>query len=266
MATTDMETRAAKRQRLLDELAALDASDTEKHAAERAAMLKRLVNVLLPADLKRNGEFTVTRCETTPNGSGKSIYADIHSDLQNMKYNTLAIVEFDFRDYASSSASTSFICHLELINTDRLMFHCKTRGPANVTPGELYGEDAPWSVDVTSNLDVFEAAFHKAARAANSVYRPAFGTTPAWCYILLSMLVYTDHVFDPVDEPDFSRVQRNFKADVIGALLDPFWNLTDKKHVWAQGLYPFYPFLVQLMPPAFALSIRDDALELFFKP
>ena len=266
MATTNMETRAAKRQRLLDELAALDESDAAERADKRNAMLKRLVDVLIPEDLKRNGEFVITRCVTTPNSSGELIYADIHSGLQNMKYNTLAIIEFDFRDYMSTSASMSFRCLLEMVNANELVFHCKTLVPANVTPGAFYGEDAPWSVNVSSDIDVFEAAFHKAARTANSTYRPAFGTTPAWCYILLSMLVYTDHVFDPVDDADFSRVQRNFKADDIGALLDPFWNLADKKHAWAPGLYPFYPFLVQLMPPAFALSIRDDALELFFKP
>ena len=119
MATTGTETRAAKRQRLLDKLAALDESDAAERAVERAAMLKRLVNVLIPADLKRNGEFTVTRCETTPNSSGELIYADIHSGLQNMKYNTLAIIEFDFRDHVSSSTSIPFICHLKLVNTDR---------------------------------------------------------------------------------------------------------------------------------------------------
>ena len=260
MATTDMETRAAKRQRLLDELAALDASDTDKHAVERAAMLKRLVNVLLPAYLKRNGEFTVTRCETTPNSSGKCIYADIHSGLQNMKYNTLAIIEFDFRDHVPNSTSTPFICRLELVNADKLVFHCKTQEPANMKPGTHYGMDAPWSVDVTSDLDVFEASFHKAARRANYVYRPAFGTTPAWCYILLSMLVYTDHVFDPVRDVDCARVQRVFREDCIEAILQPFWDLCGEKHEWAQGLYPF---IVQLMSPAFALSIRGDAPELF---
>jgi hypothetical protein len=261
MATTGTETRAAKRQRLLDELAALDASDTEKHAVERAAMLKRLVNVLLPADLKRNGEFVVTRCETTPDSSGEIIYADIHSGLQNMKYNTLAIIEFDFRDHVSNSTSTPFICRLELVNADRLVFHCKTREPANMPPGTHYGLDAPWSVDVKSDLDVFEASFHKAAHSANYTYHAAFGTTPAWCYILLSMLVYTDHVFDAVDDDDHERVQRAFREDCIGDILQPFWDLRDKKHEWAQGLYPF---IVQLMPPAFALSIRGDAPELLF--
>lgn len=266
MDTANMETRAAKRQRLLDELAALDESDAAERADKRDAMLKRLVNVLIPQDLKRNGVFVVTRCVTTPNSSGRCIYADIHSGLHNMKYKTLAIIEFDFRDCMSTSAHVSFRCLLELVNTDRLVFRCKTLIPTNMAPGELYGEDASWSVDVKSDINVFEADFHKAARTANSIYRPAFGTTPAWCYILLSMLVYTDHVFDPVNEADFCRVQHNFKEDGIDALLNPFWNLTDKKHAWAPDLYPFYPFLVQLMPPAFALSIRDDTLELFFEP
>ena len=133
------------------------------------------------------------------------------------------------------------------------MFHCKTRGPANVTPGSLYGVDAPWSVEVKSNLDVFEADFHKTARSANSVYRPAFGTTPAWCYILLSMLVYTDHVFDAVDDDDHERVQRAFREDCIGDILQPFW----PRSYDTRNTHGLYPFLVQLMTPMFALNIDD---------
>lgn len=257
--TKKSETRAAKRQRLLDELAALDASEPKVDEE----MLKRLVDILIPADLKRNGAFQLKTCTITPNNTAEGIYSDIHSGLQNMKYNILAEVVFDFRDYMRNASETRFRCYLQLVNADRIEFHCETQLLVKPAPGELYGKDAPWSVRVTSDIDVFEAAFHKAAREANSTYHPAFGTTPAWCYILLSMLVYTDHVFDPADNADFSRVQHVFKeSDAMAALLEPFWDLTNEKHAWAQGLYPF---IVQLMPPAFALSIRGDAPELFFK-
>lgn len=258
MSTASKKMRAAKRQRLqkkieaLDALDALDASNAlgaTTAARARSEMLMRLIHVLLPADLIRNGAFEVTRCETTPGSNPRAIREMIHGGkMRDMThYHVLSIVEFTFCDYALDGAETSFACCIRLVNNNQLVFHCKS-------PGLLH-DDAFWNVEVTGdNNNIFETRFHKAARAAHPAYRPAFGTTPVWCYILLSMLVYTDHVFDSIDNDDHRRVQYDFLESDMRELLIPFWD--------AMPSSP-YPFLVRLMPPEFALSIGCENLDLF---
>lgn len=255
------ETNEAKRQRLLAELATLDASDKENSAE----MLARLIHVLIPLDLKRNGTFTVKKSERTPGTTACKIYSYIHSGLSCMKYTTLSEVVFRFRDRMPSGTEPepepepelTFRCYLQLINCDRLEFHCHMQHPADNAVAE-------WTVKVVNDIDAFETAFHSAARAAHPIYRPAFGTTPAWCYILLAMLVCTDHVFDPMSDTAVCRMQR-VPTDERRAMFDilaQFWPDRDlDKCEWTQCIYPF---IVRLMSPEFALSVCEDALELFF--
>ena len=257
MSTASKEKRAAKRRRLqekiealdaLDELDAGNALDATAAARARTEMLKRLIDVLLPADLKRNGSFRVTRCETTPGSNPRAIYERIYGiGLNDMiHYNTLAIVEFTFCDYAPDGVETAFKCYIRLSSDEKLVFHC-------MSPG-LASNDARWAVELCAKNNVFEERFHKEARAAHPAYRPAFGTTPAWCYILLSMLVYTDHVFDSADNDDYRRVQHAFCESHMDALLKPFWDATASSP---------YPFLVRLMPPEFALSVNTEDSDIF---
>lgn len=254
--TEKRETNEAKRQRLLAELATLDASDKENSAE----MLARLIHVLIPLDLKRNGTFTVKKSERTPGSTARKIYSYIHSGLSCMKYTTLSEVVFSFRDHMPSGTETepevTFRCYLQLINRDRLEFHCHMQPPVDSAVAE-------WTVEVVNDIDAFETAFHSAARAAHPIYRPAFGTTPAWCYILLAMLACTDHVFDPMSDTAACRMQR-VPVDERRAMFDilaRFWVRDLDECDWTQCIYPF---IVRLMSPEFALSVCEDALELFF--
>ena len=229
------ESSAAKCQRLERELSELKERDAQIARNKRYESLKRLVDVLLPKEMRRNGTYAIE--SATIHSDLKKVYSYINCGLSNMKYHDLAQVVFTFRSVDDpSDAKTCFECRLELINDNRLVFHCRK----NNTSIKFEGA-------VQRDLDAFEDAFHSAARAAHEVFRTALGLKPTWCYILLAMLLYNEHVFDSITSPVARTAEDTMDACNI---LAPFWgvDMTCDDGFW-------FPFIVRLMTPEFALRL-----------
>lgn len=82
-------------------------------------------------------------------------------------------------------------------------------------------------------------------------------TRPAWTYILLSMLVYNDHVFDPLTDTTVPR--RRTVSDAACELLSHFWKRGPDSTYRAH-----WPFLVKLMSREFTFHVDPmDTLRMF---
>lgn len=198
----------------------------------RPEMLLSLAETLLPLDLQR-------ACDV-------SIYHAVTGDLDNVdrtRSNQLSRVEFTYR-CSPRSKRTRGACKLLLLPTGKLAFACHIRS------------NAKWQIAIDADLDRFEEHYDREARAAPGAYRAIIGTKPSWCYMLLSMLVYTDQVFcDPALEHRI-RLQHAYRSGPAYAILKEFWDVKPEGEL--------YPFLVRLMKPEFALRLDPSRFHQVF--
>ena len=224
---------------------------------DREGMLKRLVKALLPAELTRNHDYDITCAETyiEKNVHRTPVGRDALDCVTYVNAQVLCKVVF-------TGSFTSYECKLQLGNGNTLCFTCERKDDPKLK----------WSIDVNPDFALFDAEFEETMRRTTqpNEFGP-IGTKPTWCYILLSMLVYTDHVFAPLDDKDAVRTQRDLPhAIAVRELLNCFW---DMDAAWATAIETdehadyarlYYPFLVRLMTPEFALALNaETALDNF---
>lgn len=225
---------------------------------DREAMLKQLVKALLPAELVRNHNYDIKCAETY-------IEKNVHNST--MRGNPPAWVKranppvpitgaHDLCKVAFIGSIVNYECKLQLVDGTTLRFTCERKDDPELS----------WSIDVNPDFDVFEAEFEQTMRRCTqpNEFRPV-STKPTWCYILLSMLVYTDQVFAPLDDEDAVRTQRDLPhADVVREMLNHFWDMDAAFEEWEETgddkscARLYYPFLVRLMTPEFALALNTE--------
>ena len=198
----------------------------------RSEMLLSLADTLLPLDLRRNGVF--------------AMYNAVTGDLERIdrtRSTLLSRIEFTYRA-DPQSRRTRAACALTLTQSGKLAFTCTVR------------PNSKWRITLDPDLDRFEERYDREARAAPGIYRAIIGTKPSWCYVLLSMLVYTDQVFcDPALEHRI-RLQHAHRSGPAYAILKEFWDVKPEGEL--------YPFLVRLMKPEFALRLDASRFHRVF--
>lgn len=236
---------AAKRQQRQDALPAYTPPD-----------LAALVQALLPAYLKRANKYRVTRAEITPDAPVQ--LAELCMDIfriydepidSNARAPILSVSAHLLRD-----KNTNELCVKLLLSVGG------ARGTSVVRPTSLQ-----------SDLDAFEREFEKNARRELPSVCEVIGHGAVIPYIMLCMLVYTEHVFAPLDDGKVERTQRRAPhAEAVCTMLKPYfdldvaWEKAVDDGEWSYGRL-FYPFLVRLMPVEFALDINcEDMLIMFF--
>lgn len=229
---------------------------------DREAMLKRLVHALIPAELTRDHNFEIICAETYVE---KNVH---HGTMRGKPSAWVHVIQVpipgahDLCKVLFIGSLNTYECKLQLIDGNTLCFTCERKEDPRLF----------WSVDVNPNFDLFEAEFLEMMRRTTqpNEFRP-ISTKPTWCYILLSMLVYTDQVFAPLDNEDVVRTQRDLPhAEATREMLNRFWDM-DK--AWDEAINTdecadyarlYYPFLVRLMTPEFALALNPEtALDKF---
>lgn len=190
-------------------------------------------------------------------------HADVFDDATDIFYELLngatyyRLASCTFRD-SDCLASEAHHCHIAVDQADgeaKIVFVC-ARGDTEKT--EFATLRIP--IDTPSDLDQFERDFSDTIRNKRPEYRKVLGTRPVWAYVLLSMLVYTEHVFAPLEQKDVQRVQRDVKKRRVHEVIGKFWTFGRGTKFLEQTIAPF---LVRLMPPAFALKLnlqRDATL------
>lgn len=231
---------------------------------DREDMLKRLVKVLLPAELMRNYNYDIICAETC-------VEKNVHNGTMRgnppqwvKKANPPVPIPgaHDLCKVVFIGSIIEYECKLQLVDGKTLCFTCERK----------YDPELKWSIDVNPDFDLFEAEFEKTMRRVTqpNEFRP-IGTKPTWCYILLSMLVYTDLVFAPLDDKDAVRTQRDLPhADAVRTMLSQFWDMDAAFETYCEDgeyencVHLYYPFLVRLMTPEFALALNaENALDKF---
>lgn len=196
----------------------------------RSEMLVSLAETLLPSC--SNGDI--------------KMYEALTRDLDNVdrtRRTQLSRIKFSYRQ-SRRSARVLGVCSLTLVPPGKLVFACRIRS------------NSKWQITLDADLDRFEERYEREARAAPGAYRAIIGTTPAWCYVLLSMLVYTDQVFcDPALEHRI-RLQHAYRTGPAYAILKEFWDVKPEGEL--------YPFLVRLMRPEFALRLDPSRFHQVF--
>lgn len=235
---------AAKRQRRQDALPAYTPPD-----------LAALVQALLPAYLKRANKYRVTRAEITPDAPVQ--LAELCMDI--------------FRIYDEPIDSDA---RAPILSVSAHLLRDKNTGELcvklNLSSGGPRGTSVVRPTSLQSDLDAFEREFEKNARRELPSVCEVIGYGAVIPYILLCMLVYTEHVFAPLDDRAVERTQRRAPhTEPVRELLEPYFDMEGaREEVVDEGVGSysrlFYPFLVRLMPPEFALDINcEDMLSMF---
>lgn len=225
--------------------------------------LIKLVELLIPAYLKRKNEFTITHAQITPD-------APVCIAGLSMEIYRKPLLEHECSSPAAFGVTASL---LRDKNTGDMAVNV-TLTPKNSTHFI--------KCDVQRDLDAFERAFEEQACGGLSIACDVIGHGAVIPCILLCMLVYTEHVFDPLsDECDddggggyVKRTQRTAPhADATRKMLGRYWDM-DKAYAdvfetdEGNGEYSqlIYPFLVRLMTPEFAMesACEDMINELMF--
>jgi hypothetical protein len=231
-------------------------------ADEERAMLLRLVTML---------QKTNIRTPSSPTEGSRHIEikeASVCSEIEmlealairfNVKgYDTrmikLASIEFFISNYYASHKYeyTLFVkqdgLHVQLgeLNFGNLQYsECIQNAPYTHKPS---------IIRVNPDLKKFESQIDK---GLGDEHFKKFTSNSAWTYILLSMLVYNDHVFDTLT--DMAVPRRRTASDAACELLSHFWKRGPDSPTGAH-----WPFLVQLMPREFAFHVDPmDTLRMF---
>jgi hypothetical protein len=219
--------------------------------------LAALVQALIPAYLKRTYDYTITRAEITPDAP--LALANLCMDIFRI-YDGMTDAEIHSRSPVLN-VSAHLLCDK---NTGELCVKLL------LSIGGPRGSSVVKPTSLQRDLDAFEREFEKNARRELPSVCEVIGHGAVIPYILLCMLVYTEHVFAPLDDRKVERTQRRAPhAEAVRKMLEPYF---DMDGAWeavveeGEGSYGrlFYPFLVRLMPVEFALDINcEDMLNMF---
>ena len=218
----------------------------------------KLVDLLIPAYLKRKNDITITRAQITPDAP-------------------ICIAEFSMevsRKYAFEREHDG--ADFEVTAT---LLRDKNTNAMSVGVSLSTNRNTRFiKCDVQRDLDAFERAFEEAACSSLSIVCDVIGHGAVIPCILLCMLVYTEHAFDPLsndddgDGGDVKRTQRAAPhADATRKMLARYWDM-DKAYAdvfetdEGNGEYSqmIYPFLVRLMTPEFAMECAcEDMINEF---
>lgn len=190
----------------------------------------RLVMQLLPAYLTRNNRYTIVRAAISSAPASTEL-AELVLHVEPTTGSTACAVSCALRRDVSSS---------------RKLRVCVSARCA----GAMFGEFAMY---VREDLDEFDRVFEAHVKREFLPTAPQMiGHGATLAYVLLSMLVYTEHVFASLDDKTIKRTQRGEKhAADVQRVLDAYWAAAA-----AAATDTCYPFLVRLMPPEFALRIK----------
>lgn len=219
--------------------------------------LVKLVDLLIPAYLKRRNDYTITHAQITLNAPA-------------------CIAEFGMQ--VSRKHTFEREHNTADFNVTSTLLRDKNTNDMSVNVSLLTKRSTHFiKCDVQSDLDTFERAFEESACSQISVACDVIGHGAVIPCILLCMLVYTEHAFDPLSDECDDGVKRTQRAaphaDATRKMLNKYWDM-DKAYADAfetgDGEYSalIYPFLVRLMTPEFAMeSACEDMLNefIFFK-
>lgn len=262
----------AENMRLKAKLAALRTENAAHSQRARDAMLVRMVDKLIPVELKCGGTYQIEKA-CIHDDFVKIYRRSNNSSLHSCRNVELARVVFTFEERnpndtiaaITKTSSKRYACWLmlEVSATPSLTFHYVEE----TTPAS----EITYVVSITLNgqdLDSFERVFHRLIHENTPSYIRAFSTRPVWAYILLAMLTYNEHVFDDANDCLYKRVRKDTADGAVAGILEPFAStlfVTNPSQPWE--MIPRY--LVRLMPREFALSINgqseEDCIEFFIR-
>lgn len=218
-------------------------------ADEERAMLLRLVTMLQKKNIRTHispieGSFRIEIKDAWVCNNATAIYATtMFADTGNHGNQMIKLASIEFKFSNHDYEYTLFM------KQDGLYVQLGELNVGNLQPPEC-NENArymrePSILQVTPDLNKFESRINM---GLGGTHFSQIETRPAWTYILLSMLVYNDHVFDPL--ADTAVLRRRTGSDAACELFS---------HVWKRGPDSLYgahwPFLVRLMSREFAFHV-----------
>lgn len=205
----------------------------------RSEMLLSLAETLLPPDAQRSCDVSMYHAET----GDLVVDSVVVRTRRRRRRNPLSRIDFTYRPRPQTKRERGS-CKLLPLSTGKLAFACHLRS------------NSKWQITLDADLDRFEERYEREARAAPGIYRAIIGTKPSWCYVLLSMLVYTDQVFCDLALEHRIRLQHAYRTGPAYEILKEFWDVKPEGEL--------YPFLVRLMRPEFALRLDPSRFHQVF--